>query len=134
MGVEPFLVASATNLILAQRLARRICPKCKEEAKVHPQALVELGVPEEEADQIRVHKGKGCDDCLDSGYKGRIALYEVMPVGDELRELVLIGASAGEVKKEAMRLGMMTLRQSGILRMKEGTTTIEEVIRSTAPD
>jgi type IV pilus assembly protein PilB len=134
MGIEPFLVSSATNLILAQRLGRRICAKCKEEAKVSHQALMDLGVPEEQVDSVRAYKGRGCEVCLGTGYKGRIAFYEVMPVGDEIRELILIGASAGEIKKEAMRLGMMTLRQSGILRMREGVTTIQEVIRSTAPD
>jgi len=134
MGIEPFLVASATNLILAQRLARKICPKCKEEVPVPPQALIDLGIPEEEVGTFKVFKGRGCENCLGTGYKGRIALYEVMPVGDEIRELVLIGASAGEIKKEAMKLGMMTLRESGLLRLKEGITTIEEVIRSTAPD
>lgn len=134
MGIEPFLVASATNLILAQRLARRICPKCKEEVKVLPKALIDLGVPEEEVNGIHVFKGRGCDNCLGTGYKGRIALYEVMPVADEIKELILIGASANEIKKEAIRLGMLSLRQSGILRMKEGITTIEEVIRTTAPD
>lgn len=134
MGIEPFLVASATNLILAQRLGRRICPKCKEQAKVPPQALLELGVPEEEIPKVRVFRGRGCDNCLGTGYKGRIAFYEVMPVGEEIRELILVGASASDIKREAMRLGMMTLRQSGIMRMKEGITTIEEVIRCTAPD
>ena len=134
MGIEPFLVASATNLILAQRLARKICTQCTGEAKVHPQVLIELGVPEEELQEIRVFQGKGCESCLGTGFKGRIALYEVMPIGDEIRELILIGASATEIKKEAMRLGMMTLRQSGILRMKQGITTVEEVIRCTAPD
>lgn len=134
MGIEPFLVASATNLILAQRLGRRICPKCKEEAKVPPQALLELGVPEEEIPKVRVFRGRGCDNCLGTGYKGRIAFYEVMPVGEEIRELILVGTSASDIKREAMRLGMMTLRQSGIMRMKEGITTIEEVIRCTAPD
>jgi len=134
MGIEPFLVASATNLILAQRLGRRICPKCKEEVKLPPQALLDVGVPEEDIPNIRLYKGRGCEYCLGTGYKGRIAFYEVMPVGEEIRELILVGASASEIKREAMRLGMMTLRQSAIMRMKEGITTIEEVIRCTAPD
>jgi len=134
MGIEPFLVASATNLILAQRLGRRICPKCKEEVKVPDAALVELGVPEEEVPDVRLFRGRGCDHCLNTGYKGRIAFYEVMPIGEEIRELILVGASATEIKREAIKLGMMTLRQSGIMRMREGITTIEEVIRCTAPD
>lgn len=134
MGIEPFLVASATNLILAQRLGRRICPRCKEEVKVPKQALLDVGVPEEEIPNVRFYRGKGCEYCLGTGYKGRIAFYEVMPIGEEIRELILVGASASEIKREAMRLGMMTLRQSAIMRMKEGITTIEEVIRCTAPD
>jgi type IV pilus assembly protein PilB len=134
MGIEPFLVASSTNLILAQRLARRICSRCKDEMQVPAQALVDLGVSEEEVHEVKIHKGNGCEYCLGTGYRGRIALYEVMPVSDEIRELILIGASASEIKKEAMRLGMMTLRQSGIRVMKQGITTIEEVIRCTAPD
>jgi type IV pilus assembly protein PilB len=134
MGIEPFLVASATVLILAQRLARRICPSCKEEVELPTQALIDLGVPEEDVNGLKIFKGKGCEECLDTGYKGRIALYEVMPVGDEIRELILIGASSTEIKREAMRLGMTTLRESGIMRLKQGITTTEEILRATAGD
>ncbi len=134
MGIEPFLIASSVNLILAQRLARRICTECKEEVKVHPQALIDLGVHPDEAKDFVCYKGRGCPNCGNTGYKGRIALYEVMPMHEELKELVLNGASAGEIKKEAVRLGMKTLRQSGITKVKEGTTTIEEVLRVTMAD
>jgi type IV pilus assembly protein PilB len=134
MGVEPFLVASATNLVLAQRLARKICPNCKEPINVPIKALVDIGIPEEEAKQIQCYKGKGCDNCSNTGYKGRIALYEVMMLYDELKELILAGAPASELKRTAMRLGMKTLRQSGIDKLKQGITTIEEVVRCSVKD
>jgi len=134
MGVEPFLVASSINLILAQRLARRVCPHCAQDVQVNPEILVNVGIPAEEARQIKVRQGKGCEKCAGTGYKGRIALYEVMPMREELREFVLNGASSAEIKREAIRLGMMTLRQSGLLRLREGVTTIEEVLRVTASD
>jgi len=111
MGIEPFLVSSSVILILAQRLARKICQQCKEEEKFPPQALTKVGYSDEEVKAIKCFKGKGCSACSNSGYKGRIALYEVMPISDELRELVLEGASANEVKKTAIRLGMNTLRR-----------------------
>ncbi len=98
-------------------------------------ALIKMGVPEEEVKDFKmVMKGKGCDTCLDTGYKGRVALYEVMPITEEIRELILVGASTSEIKKEAMNQGMKTLRQSGIQKIKEGITTIEEVVRTTAVD
>jgi type IV pilus assembly protein PilB len=134
MGIEPFLVSSSVILILAQRLARKICQQCKEEEKFPPQALTKVGYSDEEVKAIKCFKGKGCSACSDSGYKGRIALYEVMPISDELRELVLEGASANEVKKTAIRLGMNTLRRSGLNKVKEGTTSIEEVLRVTFGD
>jgi len=134
MGIEPFLVSSSVILILAQRLARKICQQCKEEEKFPPQALTKVGYSDEEVKAIKCFKGKGCSACSNSGYKGRIALYEVMPISDELRELVLEGASANEVKKTAIRLGMNTLRRSGLNKVKEGTTSIEEVLRVTFGD
>lgn len=134
MGVEPFLVASSINLILAQRLARRVCSQCAEEVQVSPEILVNVGIPAAEARQIKVKQGKGCEKCAGTGYKGRIALYEVMPMREELREFVLNGASSAEIKREAIRLGMLSLRQSGLMRLKEGTTTVEEVLRVTASD
>ncbi len=134
MGVEPFLVASSINLILAQRLARKSCEHCKEEVEVNPEILVDIGIPAAEARQVKVMAGKGCDKCSNTGYKGRIALYEVMPMQEELREFVLNGASTAELKREAVRLGMMTLRASGLMRLKDGTTTVEEVLRVTSSE
>jgi type IV pilus assembly protein PilB len=134
MGIEPFLVSSSVILIVAQRLARKICQQCKEEEKFPPQALTKVGYSDEEVKTIKCYKGKGCATCNNSGYKGRIALYEVMPISDELRELVLEGASANEIKKTAARLGMNTLRRSGLNKVKEGTTSIEEVLRVTFGD
>jgi type IV pilus assembly protein PilB len=134
MGVEPFLVASSVNLIVAQRLARRVCSNCAEEAEVNPEVLVDIGIPAAEAKQIKVMQGKGCDTCSGTGYKGRIALYEVMPMKEELKDFVLNGASTAELKREAARLGMMSLRASGLARLRDGTTTVEEVLRVTAAE
>jgi type IV pilus assembly protein PilB len=135
MGIEPFLVASSTNLVVAQRLARRICPNCKEEVKISQQALVDIGVKKDDMDKFKkIYHGRGCTTCSDTGYKGRVALYEVMPVGDELKELILNGASAMELKREAIRIGMRSLRMSGLSKLQEGVTTIEEVLRNTVID
>lgn len=134
MGIEPFLVASSVILILAQRLARRICAKCKEPDHPPPEALLKAGFRQEDLKGLVVYKGKGCDMCNKTGYKGRVALYEVMPVKEDLRELILQGASADEIKKKAISLGMKTLRMSGLAKVKEGMTTIEEVLDSTFAD
>jgi type IV pilus assembly protein PilB len=134
MGIEPFLISSAVILILAQRLIRKTCMDCREPVKVHPQLLIDLGIPPDEVKSFQVYKGKGCSICNNTGYKGRVGLYEVMPMREEIRELVLSRASNSEVKKEAIRLGMKTLRQSGVMKIKEGVTTIEEVLRSTIED
>lgn len=129
MGIEPFLVSSAVVLIMAQRLARRICQQCKEPDKVPVAALIDLGFKEEEASRVSCYKGKGCPACNNTGYKGRVALYEVMPVKDELKELILEGASSAELKKSAIRMGMKSLRMSGLTKVAEGVTTIDEVLR-----
>lgn len=134
MGVEPFLVASSVNLVMAQRLARRICLNCREPAEISPQALVEVGVPPEAIGTFQPFRGVGCPECGGSGYRGRIALYEVMTCHEEIRDLILAGASASEIKKTAMAMGMKTLRQAGITKMQEGITTIEEVMRVTMAD
>jgi type IV pilus assembly protein PilB len=134
MGIEPFLVASSVVLILAQRLVRRVCKDCKEVEKVPVQTLVKGGMTEEEAKNAVCYKGKGCQTCSDTGYKGRVALYEVMPIGEEVRELVLQGASADEIKKRAIGAGMKTLRMSGLAKVREGLTTLEEVVDSTFAD
>jgi type IV pilus assembly protein PilB len=134
MGIEPFLVASSTNLILAQRLARRLCPNCREPMEVPAQALIDIGVPPDEVGTFTCYRGTGCANCADTGYRGRIALYEVMPLTDELRELILNGASSMELKELAVRQGMKTLRMSGITKLKEGTTSVEEVVRTSIKD
>ena len=135
MGIEPFLVSSSVILIMAQRLARKICKECeKEEEKFPLPTLISMGFSEEEARTVKCYKGKGCSVCNNSGYKGRIALYEIMIVNEEVRKLILEGASAIELKKAAIRGGMKTLRMSGLTKVKEGVTTIEEVLRVTFGD
>jgi type IV pilus assembly protein PilB len=134
MGVESFLVASAVNLILAQRLVRRVCAECKTEEDVPPEVLLDLGVREDELGTFKNFSGKGCPVCNGTGFRGRVALYEVMPMHEQVRELVLLGASAAEIKRESIRLGMITLRRSGINKMMQGVTTVEEVIRASAKD
>ncbi len=135
MGIEPFLVSSSVILIMAQRLARKICKDCeKEEEKIPVPTLISLGFSEEEAKTVKCYKGKGCSVCNNSGYKGRIAFYEIMVINDEIRRLVLEGASADELKKAAIRGGMKTLRMSGLTKVKEGISTIEEVLRVTFGD
>ena len=131
MGIEPFLVATSVHLIVAQRLVRRICKDCKEPVDLPPQALIEAGYTPAESKTIKVFKGKGCSVCNGSGYKGRCGLYEVMAVDDELRELILVGASAVELKKKAIERGMITLRRSGLIKAMQGATTLEEVARET---
>jgi type IV pilus assembly protein PilB len=131
MGIEPFLVATAVHLICAQRLIRRICSECREEINLPPQALLDAGFTPEESKTAKVFKGKGCATCNGTGYKGRAGLYEVMEIDDEIRELILIGASAVELKKKAMENGMLTLRRSGLVKVMEGVTTLEEVARET---
>jgi type IV pilus assembly protein PilB len=131
MGIEPFLVATSVNLIQAQRLIRRICKDCKHEHQTPVEALVEVGFKTEEAKTIKNYKGKGCSTCNNTGYKGRIGLYEVMEITDEIRELILIGASALELRKKAIDDGMITLRESGLHKIRAGLTTLEEVVRET---
>jgi type IV pilus assembly protein PilB len=131
MGIEPFLVASSVHLICAQRLVRRICTNCKEPNPMTPEALVTAGFSEEDASSVTPMKGAGCDRCNTTGYKGRVGLYEVMEIGEELRELILVGASGLELRRKAMEEGMITLRGSGLRKVKEGVTTIEEVVRET---
>jgi type IV pilus assembly protein PilB len=131
MGIEPFLVATSVNLICAQRLVRRICSGCKEPLQVQPEALTEAGFSAEEAASTVIQHGKGCATCNNTGYKGRVGLYEVMEINDELRELILVGASALELKKKALEQGMITLRRSGLQKVATGATTMEEVLRET---
>jgi len=134
MGVAPFLVASSVNLILAQRLARRICQECREDTPVPPSTLISLGMPEEEAEQCIPQQGIGCPSCGMSGYRGRIALYEVMPMLPEIRDLVLAEANTIEIKRAMIRAGIKTLRMSGLTKIAQGVTTVEEVLRVTMSD
>jgi type IV pilus assembly protein PilB len=129
MGIEPFLVATSVNLICAQRLVRRLCPDCKLHDKVPPQVLIEAGYTPEEARTVKVWKRQGCGNCGGKGYKGRIGLYEVLEVTEEMRDLILVGASALELKKKGVEQGMMTLRRSGLSKVAAGITTLEEVMR-----
>jgi type IV pilus assembly protein PilB len=131
MGIEPFLVATSVNLICAQRLVRRICSNCKTELEVPEQALIDAGYTPEEVKTVKIYHGKGCTTCNKGGYKGRTGLYEVMEINDELRELILVGASALELKKKAIEQGMITLRRSGLIKVSLGHTTMEEVLRET---
>jgi type IV pilus assembly protein PilB len=131
MGIEPFLVATSVNIIQAQRLIRRICNNCKEEVHFPPEGLVEVGFAPEESKTLKMYRGRGCDNCLNTGYKGRVGLYEVMEVTDELRELIIIGASAIELRRKAIDLGMITLRESGLCKLRDGITTVEEVVKET---
>jgi type IV pilus assembly protein PilB len=134
MGIEPFLVASAVNLITAQRLARRVCSECKAVEDIPEKALISAGVPAEEAKEYVCYKGAGCAKCNNSGYKGRVGFYQVMPMLEPIRELILNGANTAEIKRESMRLGIKTMRQSGLTKVKEGVTSLEEVLRCTVAD
>ena len=131
MGIEPFLVATSVHLICAQRLVRRICKDCAEVIEVPYQTLIEEGYTPEEAKEVKIQKGRGCGTCNNTGYKGRTGLYEVMEVDEEIKELVLVGASAVELKKKAIERGMFTLRRSGLIKVAAGLTTLEEVARET---
>jgi len=134
MGIEPFLVASAVNLITAQRLARRICSECKEAEEIPLPALVAAGVSPEDAPNVVCYRGVGCSKCNGTGYKGRVGFYQVMPMLEPIRELVLNGANTADIKRETMRLGIKTMRQSGLTKMAEGVTSFEEVLRVTVTD
>jgi type IV pilus assembly protein PilB len=131
MGIEPFLVATSVHLIVAQRLVRRICVECKAKVDLPSQALIEAGFTPEEAKQVSVFKGAGCSNCNNTGYRGRAGLYEVMVIDEDMRELILVGASATELKKKAIEHGMITLRRSGLIKAAAGVTTLEEVARET---
>ncbi|ALC16927.1 type IV pilus assembly ATPase PilB [Desulfuromonas soudanensis] len=134
MGIEPFLVASAVNLITAQRLGRRVCSECKELEDVPAKALIDAGVPAAEVGEYVCYRGVGCPTCNNTGYKGRIGIYQVMPMFEGIRELILAGANTAEIKRESMRLGVKTMRQSALTKLKEGATTLEEVLRVTVSD
>ncbi len=134
MGVEPFLVASSVNLIVAQRLARKVCTACSERDDVAVETLIQMGMDPETASKAECRKGRGCSLCANTGFKGRVALYEVMPVTDAIRELILMGASSTEIKNQAIADGMKTLRQSGLTKILDGVTSVSEVLRTTMAD
>ncbi|MBF0537771.1 MAG: type IV-A pilus assembly ATPase PilB [Nitrospirae bacterium] len=135
IGIDPFLVSSAVILVIAQRLARRICTKCEKiEQKLPPQVLLKAGVAPEDIADFKSYVGKGCEACNNTGYKGRLALHEVMPMRNDLKEIILNGGTAESIKRMAVGLGMRTLRQSGLNRVKQGLTSIDEVFRSTFGD
>ncbi|MEN8152689.1 MAG: type IV-A pilus assembly ATPase PilB [Acidobacteriota bacterium] len=131
MGIEPFLVSSAVRLVIAQRLVRRLCTKCKTPSKVPAQTLIDIGFAPEEAKGIKIFEAKGCEKCNNSGYKGRVALFEAMEIDEEIKEQILIGGSTSELRQKAKEKGMLTLRMSGIEKIKLGMTSIEEVLRET---
>jgi len=131
MGVEPFLVAASTNVIVAQRLARRVCQQCKEPAPVPPQVLVNLGFSPEDAKTIVPVKGKGCMTCSETGYKGRVALYECLVIRENVKEAILQGASVIELRDIGRKNGMKTLREAGLQKIREGMTSLEEIMRVT---
>jgi type IV pilus assembly protein PilB len=134
MNVEPFLIADSVILIAAQRLVRRLCLKCKVPHRLPEKALIDIGFTPEETKQVQVWKASGCDHCNNTGYKGRTALYEVMPVDDEIREMILVRAQSREIKKKAIEKGMITLRRSGLIKIKNGVTSVEEVLRESVKD
>jgi type IV pilus assembly protein PilB len=134
MNVEPFLIADSVILIAAQRLVRRLCSRCKVPHRLPEKALIDIGLTPEEAKQAQIWKASGCDHCNNTGYKGRTALYEVMPVDDEIREMILVRAQSREIKKKAVEKGMITLRRSGLIKIKNGVTSIEEVLRESVKD
>src|SRR5712691_10120156 len=131
MGIEPFLVATSVNLICAQRLVRRICTACAEEVETPLQMLIQVGFAPDEVKNLKIRRGHGCDRCKNAGYRGRIGLYEVLHFSDEIREMVLSGASSIELKRKAIEEGMVSLRSSGLQKIREGVTTLEEVLRET---
>jgi type IV pilus assembly protein PilB len=131
MGIEPFLVATSVNLICAQRLVRRICKECKEEIQMPVQALTDIGFSEESAPGVALFKGRGCGNCNNTGYRGRVGLFEVLEVTEDIRELVLSGASAMELRRKGVDEGMITLRMSGLEKIRAGATSVEEVVRET---
>jgi type IV pilus assembly protein PilB len=131
MGIEPFLVSSAVRMVVAQRLIRRLCQSCKETAKTPVQTLIDVGFAPEEAKTVTIYEARGCEKCSNTGYKGRIGLFEVMEIDEELKEQIMVGASTSELRQKAREKGMLSLRQSGIEKIKAGSTSIDEVLRET---
>lgn len=134
MGIEPFLVVASLNVIVAQRLCRKICPVCKYEVKIGKEELIACGIAPQSAEKMKVYKGKGCEKCSGTGYKGRVAVYEVLSCTAKIRELILKNASVDDLKRQAMKDGMKTLRMSALTKVAQGLTTLEEAISNTGPD
>jgi type IV pilus assembly protein PilB len=134
MGIEPFLISSSVLLVVAQRLVRKLCPNCKRQETVSKETLLKLGFTEAEIENLNVYGPVGCSECNLTGYKGRIALYEVMPITDEIKELILTGATSLDIKRQAVKEGMFTLRRSGLHKIMQGITSIKEVLRATFED
>ena len=131
MGIEPFLVATAVNCIAAQRLVRKVCTKCAEDVDTSPQTLMQVGFAPDEVKTLKVKRGRGCESCKHTGYKGRLGLFEVLSFTDEIRDMILTGASSIELKRRAVEEGMVTLRVAGLHKIRDGVTTLEEVLRET---
>ena len=131
MGIEPFLVTASVNVIIAQRLGRRICKTCKQPAQYPTDAMINAQIPEKMIGKFTPMKGVGCEKCNNTGHKGRVGLYEVLEVTEELRELILVGASGLELRRKAIDEGMITLRRSGLRKVMAGLTSVEEVVRET---
>jgi len=134
MGVEPFLITASLNGVLSQRLVRKLCDHCKEPEEIEKKVLKQVGVPEDQIDDFVAYTSVGCPQCSERGFKGRIGIYEVMTVKGEIAELILTGATPTELKHEAMEKGMITMRQAGVRKVREGVTTMEEITRTTMPD
>lgn len=134
MDIEPYLIADSVILIVAQRLVRRLCQKCRTVHKLPPEALVDIGFSKEEAKGVKIYKPNGCSLCNDTGYKGRVGLFEALEITDEMKDLILSRAQSYQIKKQAIKQGMITLRQSGLTKIRGGITSVEEVLRETVRD
>jgi type IV pilus assembly protein PilB len=134
MDIEPFLIADSVVLVVAQRLVRRLCSECRTRHNLTPEALMDIGFSKEESAKVKVYKPAGCNTCHNTGYKGRIGLFEVMEVTDDIKDLILSRAQSKEIKKKSTENGMTTLRKSGLKKIQEGTTSVEEVLRETVKD
>jgi type IV pilus assembly protein PilB len=131
MGIEPFLVANSINLVAAQRLVRRVCDTCKAADTVPVERLMDAGLPESELPNVKAMKGRGCDRCGGTGYKGRVGLFEIMEVSESLRERIIHSAPISELREQAIQEGMSTLRLSGLMKVRDGVTTLDEIVRET---
>ena len=135
IGVEAYMVAEGTTLVIAQRLMRRICPRCAVDHKVPDDVLVKMGVlPDQLSEFKNLKKGEGCNDCSDTGYRGRVAIFETLPITYEVKEAILKNKGPLELKKIALQNGMRSLRQSALLKLKQGVSTVEEVLNSSVGD